>query len=110
MKEQINMEIDPNDIEIIHRVGGPNDTMPRSILVKFLSDKTKEKGMRKKKEAKNIKITEGLAHGTKRTFDEVSKNLRYLGVDSVWTIDGKIKYRLLNNPHTFEIRSYTDNS
>ena len=40
--------------------------------------------------------------------DDVSKNRRYLNIDSVWTIDGKIKFRYVGNPHPFEIRSYSD--
>ena len=55
-----------------------------------------------------MKITEDLAPGIKMIFNEVSRNRRWLNVDSVWTIDGKIKYRFTNNPRTFEIRSYSD--
>ena len=36
----------------------------RGILVKFVSYRTKEKIMRKKKSAKNIRISEDLASGT----------------------------------------------
>ena len=107
LKNEIDVEINPEEIEIVHRVGRAYDGNPRSILVKFLSHKSKEKVMRRKKQANNVKITEDLAPGIKMIFNEVSKNRRFLNVDSVWTIDGKIKY-FVNNPRTFEIRTYSD--
>ena len=58
--------------------------------------------------ANNLKVSEDLAPGIKKIFDEVSSNRRFLNVDSVWIIDGKINYRHINNPRTFEMRSYTD--
>ena len=96
-----------SEIDIVHRVGR-RDSNPRSILVKFLSHKTKERVMRCKKKAAHIKIHEDLAPGIKRIFNEVSSNRRFLNVDSVWTIDGNITFRYINNPLTFEIRSYAD--
>ena len=108
LKEEIDLEIDPNEIDIVHRVGRSKDNKPRSTLVKFISHKTKEQVMRRRKMAKYLKISEDLAPGIKKIFDEVSSNRRFLDVDSVWTIDGKIKYRHINNPRTFEIRSYAD--
>ena len=76
--------------------------------MKFLSHKTKEIVMRREKNAKNVKIFEELAPGITMIFNEVSTNHRLLNVDSIWTIDGKSKYRFANNPRTFEIRSYSD--
>ena len=105
---EIDVDISSEEIEIVHRVGRVHNGNPRSILVKFLSHKTKESVMRRKKNARNVKIYEDLAPGIKMIFNEVSKNRRLLNVDSVWTIDGKIKYRFTNNPRTFEIRSYSD--
>ena len=60
------------------------------------------------KNATHIAITEDLAHGIKRIFNEVSSNRRLLNVESVWTIDGRIKYRYSNSTRSFEIRSYAD--
>ena len=108
LKKEIDVDISSEEIEIVHRVGRVHNGNPRSILVKFLSHKTKESVMRRKKNARNVKIYEDLAPGIKMIFNEVSKNRRLLNVDSVWTIDGKIKYRFTNNPRTFEIRSYSD--
>ena len=64
--------------------------------------------MKVKKKDTNIKIKEDLAPGIKRLLDEVSTNCRFLTIDSVCTIDGHIKFRFINNPTTFEIRSYAD--
>ena len=64
--------------------------------------------MRCKKNSTHIRSNEDLAPGIKTVFDEVSSNRRFLNIDSVWTIDGKIKFRYLNNPRIFEIRSYAD--
>ena len=49
LKEEIDLEIDPNEIHIVHRVGRSKDNKPRSTLVKFISHKTKEHGMRRRK-------------------------------------------------------------
>ena len=64
--------------------------------------------MRHKKNVMYITITEDLAPGKKRILNEVSWNRRFLNVESVWTIDGRIKYRYSNNTHSFKIRSYAD--
>ena len=108
LKKELDLDVDRSEIEIVHRVGRRDNSKPRSILVKFLSHKSKDLVMRCKKKATNIKINEDLAPGIKRIFNEVSSNRRFLNVDSVWTIDGKIKFRYINNPRTFEIRSYAD--
>ena len=64
--------------------------------------------MRKKKDATTVKIWEDLAPGIKIIFDEVSMNRRCLNLDSVWTIDGRAKFRYVGNPRPFEIRCYAD--
>ena len=97
-----------NEIDIVHRVGHRQDNRPRPVLVKFLSHKTKEKVMRAKKNALTVKMKEDLAPGITQIYDQVSSNRRFLNIDSVWTIDGRIKFRYANNPRTFEIRSYED--
>ena len=97
-----------NEIDFVHRVGRHQDNRPRPVLVTFFSHKTKEKGMRAKKNALTIKIKEDLPPGIKQIYDQVSSNRRFLNIDSVWTIDGRIKCRYANNLKTFEIRSYAD--
>ena len=73
-------------------------TLQNSLLESLLysrdsSHNSKEKVMRCKKNATHIRISEDLAPGIKTIFDEVSSNRRFLNIDSVWTIDGKIKFR-----------------
>ena len=41
--------------------------------------------------AKNEKVSEDLAQGIKRIFDEATSNRIFLNIDSVWAIDGRIK-------------------
>ena len=108
LQKEIGVVVTQNEIDIVHRVGRRQENRPRPILIKFLSHKTKEKVMRAKKKATTVKINEDLAPGIKRILDEVSSNRRFLNIDSVWTIDGRIKFRFVNNPRTFEIRSYAD--
>ncbi len=43
-----------------------------------------------------------------KRLDHISINRRNYNVESVWTIDGRIKYKLNGNPRSFEIRSYAD--
>ncbi len=64
--------------------------------------------MRKKREAKNIRIKEDLAPGIKRLFDELNLNRCYFNLESVSTIDGCIKYRFTGNPRPFEVSTYAD--
>ena len=73
-----------------------------------MSHKSKEKVMRAKKKANNGKIQEDLSPGIKRIFSEVNSKHRFLNIESVWSIDGRIKFRYINDSHTLEIRSYAD--
>ena len=94
VNNETDVDINSEEIEIVHCVGRAHDGNPRSILVKFLSHKTKEIVTRREKNASNVKIFEDLAPGIKMIFNEVSRHGRLLNMDSVWRIDGKIKYRL----------------
>ena len=58
VKEQIGVNVDKQDIDIVHRVGRFQEGKPRPILIKFLSHKTKEIVTRMRKEAKDVKIVE----------------------------------------------------
>ena len=89
LKNEIDVEVNPDEIEIVHHVSCAYDGNPRSILEQFLSHKTKEKVMKRKKQAQQVKIAEGLASGIKMILNEVSKYRRLLNLDSVWMIDGK---------------------
>jgi len=108
LKKELDLDFENSDIDIVHRVGRRHADVPRAILVKFMSHKSKEKVMRAKKKAKTVKIQEDLAPGIKRIFDEVSSKHRFLNIESVWTIDGRIKFKYINDSRTNEIRSYAD--
>ncbi len=108
LKDEINVEIKPEEIDIVHRLGRQQAGKHRAILIKFLSHKSKEKVMRKKKEAQDIKIFEDLAPGIKRMFDSLNVNRIPLNIDSLWTIDGRIKFKHFNSNRIFEIRSFSD--
>ena len=108
LKKELDLDMEHSEIDIVHRVGPRDDNKPKSILVKFLCHKSKENVMRHTKNATHITITEDLAPGIKRIFNEVSLNRRFLNIESVWTIDGRSKYRYSNNTRSFDIRSYVD--
>ena len=48
IKEEINVEISPDDVDIVHRVGKRSEERPKGILVKFSSHKPKERVMKSK--------------------------------------------------------------
>ena len=64
--------------------------------------------MRAKKNGLTFKINEDLALEIKQIYYQVSSNRRFFNIDSVWTIDGRIKVRYANNPNTLYSRSYAD--
>lgn len=108
LKEEIGVEVESADIDIVHRIGRREDDRPRAILVKFLCHKTKEKIMKRKREAKNIRIVEDLAPGIKRLFNYVNSLRSSSNLESVWTIDGRVKFKFCGNHRTFEIRCFAD--
>ena len=65
VKEQLGVEIERSEIDIVHRVGRVQEGKTRPILVKFISHKTKEQIIKKKKEAKDVRFVEDLAYGIK---------------------------------------------
>ena len=108
LNDELNVKLNSNDIDIIHRVGRFSPGKPRAVLIKFMSHKSKELVMRNKRKATGVKFREDLATNVKKAFDHISINRRNYNVESVWTIDGRIKYKLNGNPRSFEIRSYAD--
>ncbi len=108
LKKYLNIDIVRNEIDIVHRVGRSQGGKPRPILVKFLSHKTKELVMRKRKETKEIRIVEDLAPGIKQMFDFLNSSRSNLNLEFVWTIDGRIKYKFFGDTRPYEIRSYAD--
>ena len=109
LKDEIDVDVKNEEIDIAHRVGGfRNDGKLRPILVKCVSHKSKAEVMRNKKKAKNVKIHEDLAHGIKSILDELVERKSELGLDSVWTVDGKIKYKFIGNERVHLINCHAD--
>ena len=52
IKEEIGIDVKPEEIGIVHRVGKRSSESSRGILIKFVSHKTKVKVMRKKSRKK----------------------------------------------------------
>ena len=100
-KDELGVKIKPEEIEIAHRIGqarnnsetarSQSNTKPRSIIVKFRSNKTKVKQLTKRKllKGKKIVIMEDMA-------TDIAKRLKKLkekaSVESAWFVNGKIKY------------------
>ena len=103
IKEEINVEISPDDVDIVHRVGKRSEE--RRILVKFSSHKPKERVLKSKNHAKNTRISEDLAART-RTMPQANKVA--LNIEKAWTLDGKMKYKFINSDRILEIRSSDD--
>ena len=105
IQEEINVEISPDDVDIVHRVGKRSEEGPRSILVKFSSHKPKERVLTSKNHPKNTRISEDLAART-RTMPQANKVA--LNIEKMWTLDGKMKYKFINSDRILEIRSSDD--
>ena len=122
IKENLDEEIKPEEIETIHRIGWPGQTdnggrdrdqrstpptRPRLVIVKFLSNKTKMTILLKRRQLKEKKIViledmaSDLAKRLKRVKEERS-------VENAWFTNGKIKYKQYDDPRLKEIRSWND--
>ncbi len=109
IKEEIGVEVDAQEIDIVHRTGKRrSDGKPRAILVKCLSHKTKAKVMKEKRKAKNVTFREDLAHGILEYFNNILDKKEELGIESVWTIDGKIRCKFQGNDSVFHVNSFND--
>ncbi len=102
------MELESSDIDIVHRAGRRRDDKPRAILVKCVSHKTKVHVMREKKKAKKVTIREDLAIGMNEYMRKVVDRKTELGIESVWTVDGKIRCKFQDGEHIFTVNSYGD--
>ena len=108
IKEEIGAEIEAEEIDITYRVGQRRQDRGRGILVKFVSHKSKVKIMKKNRQAKNIRVSEDLAQGTRKMLNDIHAKKNPIGVEKAWTLDGKIKYKLINSERIFEIRRADD--
>lgn len=104
-KESLHIEVEENEIEIAHRAGKfrqeglRNPRKARPLLIKFLSHKTKSTIMQAKKEFKGTDfwLTEDLTRENAERVKILNGMRRENKIKSVWTIDGKIKVRKLND-------------
>ncbi len=109
INDEIGVEIEKSDIDIVHRAGRRrSDGKPRAILVKCVSHKTKLKVMREKKKAKHVTIKEDLAYGMQDYMYQVIEKKSELGIESVWTIDGKIRCKFEGGERFFTVNSFDD--
>ncbi len=108
LESEIGVTVRNEEIDIVHRVGRYQKGKPRPILIKFCAHKTKENIMRKRKEAKGIKIVEDLAFRVRKILTYLNASRREFNLEYVKTINGKVKYKYFNSPRFFEIRSYID--
>ena len=108
IKEEIDIEVTPEETDIVHRVRKKSVERSRGSLVKFIAHKSKEKVMRKKKETLSIRISEDLSNGTRKMLNEIYEKKQVSGIDKAWTIDGRIKYKYVNSDRILEIPSADD--
>ena len=66
--------------------------------------------MKKKKHAKNNRISEYLSAGTRKMLNEIYAKKDALGVEKAWTLDGKVRYLMSDSERILEIRSIEDYS
>ena len=85
IKEEIGVEIEAEEIDITRRVGQRHQDRGRGILVKFVSHKSKVKIMKKKRQAKNIRVSEDLAQGTRKMLNDIHTKKNSIGVEKAWT-------------------------
>ena len=105
IKEHLRIEINESEVEIAHRVGkyrqeGKLDSKKaRPILIKFLSHKSKEKIMKAKRHFKgsNYWITEDLTSVNLEKLKCLNELRKAGKIRNVWTTDGKIRVRRLND-------------
>ena len=81
VKEEIGVELTADEIDITHKAGQKRQDMSRGILVKFVSHKSKEKTMKQKKQAKNIRISEDLSVGTRQMLSDIHAKKTAIGVE-----------------------------
>ena len=121
MREDLGEEVKPEEVEIIHHVGPKKFTIgnagnstgdqqsarPRPVIVHLLSNKTKTRLLLKRRQLKGKKVVilEDMAQ-------DLAKRLKKLkekhSVDSAWFTNGKIKYKLKDDPRIAELKEWKD--
>ena len=122
-KEHLHEDIQPEEIEIVQRIGRPRATdgeqgssasasdqrsvKPRPVIVKFVSNKTKMCLLRKRMElkGKRMVIQEDVA-------PDIAKRLKKLkekgSVELSWFSNGKIKFKLKHDSRILELKGWMD--
>ena len=97
-KESLNLEVSPDEIDIVHRTGIRIEGKSRQILVKFKSHKTKVKIFKAKKVNRDKLMKEHKLNITEDLISETYSKLKEIrsleNVEKAWTIDGKINVKL----------------
>ena len=90
--EEMDLQIDPKDIDRSHRIGKMKNDKSRPIIVKFTSYRNRKKVFSSKRrlKGKNVSITESLSAFRMKKLSEARDNF---GFKNVWTYDGKIFYK-----------------
>ena len=114
VKENLEVELKPEDIEIVHRIGKmernsneARNPRPRAVIVKFSSYKAKATVLMKRRALKGtwITIAEDMA-------PEIAKRLKKLkektSVESAWFVNGKIRYKRHDDSRVKELRNPND--
>jgi hypothetical protein len=99
-RDKLDVQVDPSLIDRCHRVGrlptGPASDgtrrRPRAILVKFISYQTRRSVLTARKRLKGTGITIG-EDLTQRRYSAFREIAGRVGINHVWTIDGRILWR-----------------
>ena len=117
-KDELGVEIKPEEIEIAHRIGQARNSSsktarsqghpkPKSIIVKLASNKTKMKLLTKRKllKGKKIVIVEDMATDIAKSLKKLKKKA---SVESAWFVNGKIKYIQCGDSRTKLLRNWDE--
>ena len=113
-KEHPQVDIKPEEVEIVHRVGAvrrradaSGNQKPRAIIAKFVSNKTKMKLLTKRRnlKGKRLAITEDMAPDIAKRLKELKEKP---SVESAWFVNGKIRYKLQGDTRVKELRDWGD--
>ena len=115
IKENLDEEVKPEDVEVIHRIGVKNvnrnenqrsaPAKPRPVIVRFLSNKTKSRLLVKRRQLKGKKLViledmaPDLAKRLKRLKDKSS-------VKTAWFSNGKIKFKYKDDTRVMELQGW----
>ena len=96
--KDLGVNIDINEIDRSHRVGKPSGNgKPRTILVKFISYRARDKLYSARKKSKSgIFVSEDLTRRRQGLFFKARQHYKLGSFSHTWTKDGKILVRLPN--------------